>query len=83
MTLYLSNEDNELFTTTDAEEGYSTFSGQGGWDVAVISVRLPDIDSGYNLFKRIRTLRPEVPVICGCNSEDIYRGAGNSSSRPP
>ena len=73
MTLYLSNEDNELFTTTDAEEGYSTFSGQGGWDVAVISVRLPDIDSGYNLFRRIRTLRPEVPVICGCNSEDIYR----------
>ena len=73
MSLYLSNEENELFTTTDAEEGFAAFSGTAGWDVAVLSVRLPDIDSGYSLFKRIRTLRPEVPVICGCNSEDIYR----------
>lgn len=73
MSLYLSNEENELFTTTDAEEGFAAFSGTAGWEVAVLSVRLPDIDTGYNLFKRIRTLRPEVPVICGCNSEDIYR----------
>lgn len=73
MSLYLSNEENELFTTTDAEEGFAAFSGTAGWDVAVLSVRLPDIDTGYSLFKRIRALRPEVPVICGCNSEDIYR----------
>jgi serine phosphatase RsbU (regulator of sigma subunit) len=73
MSLYLTNDDNYLLTTTDPEEAFNAFSTEGGWEVMVLSVRLPDIDASHNLFRRCRTLRPEVPIICGCNPDDIYR----------
>jgi DNA-binding NtrC family response regulator len=73
MSLYLTNDDNYLLTTTDPEEAFNAFSGEGGWEVMVLSVRLPDIDASHNLFRKCRALRPEVPIICGCNPDDIYR----------
>ncbi len=73
MSMYLGAGDNEIIVATDKSHFNSVVKTNKGLSVVLLSTRYPDLEESFELFKETRVVRPEIPIVCGCNSEDIFR----------
>jgi serine phosphatase RsbU (regulator of sigma subunit) len=75
ISLYLSVEASEIVVTTEPEKLLAEVRRSGDWDVILMTTHMPDIDGSYAVFNRIRQLRPGCPIVCACESQDVFRMA--------
>jgi serine phosphatase RsbU (regulator of sigma subunit) len=75
ISLYLGVEATEIVVTDDPEKLIAEVKRSANWDVILITTKLPDFDGSYALFEMLRQLRPQIPVICACQSQDVFRMA--------
>lgn len=73
MTMYLGAGDNDITIATSKEHFSASLLSIKDLSVVLLSTRFPDLEASFELFKEIRALRPQTPIVCGCMSEDIYR----------
>jgi sigma-B regulation protein RsbU (phosphoserine phosphatase) len=72
IALYLNLAENHVAMTADAEEFLRHVKDER-WDVVLMTVNMPDVEKGYEIFARIRELQPECPVVGACQQQDVYR----------
>lgn len=72
LSLYLDVEENTLRITTAADD-LRAAAGEGGWDVVLMSLRLPDPETGFETFLEVRKLLPATPIVGVCDSEDTFQ----------
>lgn len=72
---YLASQGCEVSTLGEGSTALERIK-KGGYDLAIVELRLPDIN-GLELLKRIQTINPELPVviITGYGSEESAREA--------
>jgi len=71
--MYLGAGDNDITIATSKEHFSASLLSIKDLSVVLLSTRFPDLEASFELFKEIRALRPQTPIVCGCMSEDIYR----------
>ena len=71
LSLYLGILDNEVFTTTDPATLLKRAKGQM-WDVVLLSLNLPDMDSAFAIFQKLRQLLPECPIVGVCRPTEVF-----------
>ncbi|MFP6766023.1 MAG: fused response regulator/phosphatase, partial [Planctomycetaceae bacterium] len=69
---FLGVEHDVEFTTTGDDFLAAIDSGRT-FDVILMSINLPDIDSGYQLFQRVHERFPQAPILGACSPSDIFR----------
>ncbi len=73
ITMYLDIEENEV-TMTTAPEGFRAVIKSGEpFDIVLMTIELPDLDSGFELFELVREHYPDAPVVGACPPSDVYR----------
>jgi len=73
ISMYLGVDDNEVtMTTTPAEFRAAIESGQPV-DIVLMTIGLPDPESGFELFELVRDRHPGSPVVGACQSSDVFR----------
>ncbi len=73
VSMYLGLGDHELNVVLGEEELLAQVNSDEPWDVLFMAITLPDVEAGYETFKKIRRLRPNMPVVGACNNGDVYR----------
>ena len=73
MNLYLSAGENEVESCSQPEEFLEQLTKPVFWDVILLSVHFGGADRSFNLFSECRRLRAQVPIVCGCMPDDIFR----------
>ena len=71
LRLYLSLEDNETRVCSDPDE-FLVRAADGPWDVFLMAQNYPTDDDAFGNFLRLRDRRPEVPVVLGCRTGDMF-----------
>jgi serine phosphatase RsbU (regulator of sigma subunit) len=75
ISLYLGVEATEIVVTADPEKLISEARRSAAWDVILITTNLPNLEASFSLFEKLRQLRPQIPVVCACESQDVFRMA--------
>lgn len=73
ISMYLGIGDHETVVAIGSEQLSSRLHDNELWDVVFLSVTLPDVESGFQAFTRIRTLRPDLPIVGACFPAEVYR----------
>jgi sigma-B regulation protein RsbU (phosphoserine phosphatase) len=73
VSMYLGIGEHVAVVALDGEQLLATLCDNGPWDAVFLSIALPDIDTGFETFKRVRALRPELPIVGACLSAEVYR----------
>ncbi|MFN5289445.1 MAG: PP2C family protein-serine/threonine phosphatase [Planctomycetia bacterium] len=73
LSMYLGAGDNQITVAESQEHFTSVLSNGTALDVVLLSTRYPDLEIAFDLFRSVRKIRPEVPIVCGCKPDDIYR----------
>lgn len=73
LTMYLGAGDNQIIIAENQEHFVSILKDGSPLGVVLLSTRFPDLEIANDLFRDTRKYRPEVPVVCGCKPDDIYR----------
>lgn len=73
ISMYLGVDDNEVtMTTTPAEFRTALESGQP-FDILLMTIELPDAESGYELFELALERYPDSPIVGACQQSDVFR----------
>lgn len=71
--MYLDIEENEV-TMTTAPEGFRAVIKSGEpVDIVLMTIELPDLDSGFELFELVREHYPDAPVVGACPPAEVFR----------
>ena len=73
ISMYLGIDDNEVTSAIGADAFAAQIASGTAFDVVLMSIDMPDVDGGYFLFDQFRKLRPEVPVVGACRTEEVIR----------
>ena len=73
VSMYLSIGDHEVTVVHGADDLLASLDSGAPWDVVFLSITLPDADTGFETFKTIRRLWPDLPIVGACQSGDVYR----------
>jgi len=73
MRLYLNVDENAVVITTNHEQTLQLVESKQNWDAVLLTTSYPDADTAYEIFEKVRELRPECPVIAACQSDGVYR----------
>ena len=73
VSMYLSIGDHEVTVVHGADDLLASLDTGAPWDVVFLSITLPDADTGFETFKTIRRLWPDLPIVGACQSGDVYR----------
>ncbi|MSR32684.1 MAG: response regulator [Gemmataceae bacterium] len=73
IAMYLGAGENKVYLANDPVHFREIIQNGTLLDVVVLSTRYPDLDHAFDLFKQVRAVRPELPIMCGCKPDDIYR----------
>jgi len=69
LQLYLGLGDNTITVCEDADTLRKEL--EKSWDIAFLSMTMPTIDAGFDLFNYAREVRPEMPVLLGCRLDEM------------
>lgn len=73
ISMYLDIEENEL-TMTTAPEGFRAVIKSGEpFDIVLMTIELPDLEGGFELFELVREYYPDAPVVGACPPSDVFR----------
>jgi len=72
LSMYLGLGDHEVVVVLGADEVLAQL-GTAEWDVLFLSITLPTVEAGFELFKTIRQQCPAMPIVGACQSSDVYR----------
>ncbi len=73
MKLYLNVDENGVVVTTDPDQLLTLASSAQKFDVILVTSSHPDHDRAFEVFEKIRELRPETPLVAACQQDDVYR----------
>ena len=73
VSMYLGIGDHEVTVVHGADDLLASLNAGAPWDVVFLSITLPDADAGFETFKTIRRLWPDLPIVGACQSGDVYR----------
>ena len=73
ISMYLGIGEHEIVLVLGGEELITRLSGGEECDVVFLSITLPDVETGFDTFQKIRQLRPDLPVVGACDAADVYR----------
>lgn len=72
ISMYLGIEENELTMTTAADFRAAIESGQP-FDIVLMTIGVPDPETGFELFELVRERYPDSPVVGACPPSDVFR----------
>ncbi len=70
---YLGVDENQVVLCSTAESLVGEAKSGGPWDAVLISTELPDEDAGFEAFRKVQELLPEVPIVGAVPVNDVYR----------
>ncbi|HRX80449.1 MAG TPA: SpoIIE family protein phosphatase, partial [Pirellulaceae bacterium] len=70
--MYLGVDENEVTMTSPAGLGAILESGQP-IDIVLMSIELPDTDTGFGLFERVIERYPDTPIVGTCSQADVFQ----------
>jgi serine phosphatase RsbU (regulator of sigma subunit) len=73
MSMYLGIGDHDVHVVLGGDELLAQVGSVEPWDVLFLSITLPDIESGFETFRKVRRLRPDLPIVGACMASDVYR----------
>lgn len=73
ISMYLGIDDNEVTSVLGAEGLEQQIEKGLNYDIALMSIDLPDPDNGYTLFDRMKKMNPGLPVVGACGQESVIR----------
>ena len=71
--MYLGIGDHEVTVALGGEELASKLDSETPWDVLFLSITLPDVETGFETFKKIKRNWPDLPIVGACQTGDVYR----------
>jgi phosphoserine phosphatase RsbU/P len=73
--LILNVDDTEAVVTTSPTELLTAAHADDQWDVVLLAIGQPNVDASLDVFRSVRKLLPEVPVVGACAPNDVIRMA--------
>ena len=73
VSMYLASAEHDVEVLYNHDELLSQLDGETSWDIVLLSITLPDLETGFRTFQRIRQLRPELPVVGACLPGEVHR----------
>lgn len=73
ITLYLGIDENEVIVTTTKDQFLKKAFSEEYWDIILMTAAMPDIDTGYEIFTKLRKQRPDCPIVGACHQPDVFR----------
>ena len=73
ISMYLGIDDNEVTSVIGAEDLEQQIGAGLNYDIALMSIDLPDPDNGYTLFDQMKKTNPGVPIVGACRQEEVIR----------
>ncbi len=75
IALILSVDDTEAVVASTPLQLLSYAHAEDNWDVVLLAIGRPDIEASLELFRGVRKLLPEVPVVGACEPSEVIRMA--------
>jgi CheY-like chemotaxis protein len=73
ISVYLGVDGNEVTICTTPSEFRAAIESGPPADIVLMTIDLPDPDSGFELFELLRARHHELPVVGACQPADVYR----------
>ena len=73
ISLYLGVDGNDVTIITSPAEFRAAVESGPPADIALMTIDLPDPESGFKLFELLRERHPELPVVGACQPSDVFR----------
>lgn len=73
ISMYLGIGEHEVEIMLGSSALISKLHEGGDWDVLFLSITLPDVETAFDTFQEVRSLRPELPIVGACQSADVFR----------
>lgn len=73
ISLYLNAHEESAVLTLDHRELLRLAEDSDEWDVILMTTNLSDNETAFNTFMELRKIRPDIPIIGACHSEDVFR----------
>lgn len=75
IALILSVDETEAVVATTPMQLLTYAHTESNWDVILLAIGQPDIDASIELFRGVRKLLPEVPIVGACAPNEVIRMA--------
>ena len=72
ISMYLDIEENQLTMTTTPAEFREALESGAPADILLMTIGLPDPESGFELFELARERYPESPVVGACGASEVF-----------
>jgi len=72
MALYLDVEEDSVYIATSPEDLLAA-AARAVWDVVLLTLRLPTLDAGFEVFQKLRRIMPDCPVVGTCDPRDVIQ----------
>ncbi len=72
LQVYLGLGDHEISWAATPDELLALAEAQP-LDVVLMPITLPDVELGYQVFTKLRSLRPDTPVVGVCEPQEVFR----------
>ncbi len=73
IALYLNAQEQAAVIASDNQELIELANNSDEWDVILLTTKLPDSDTAFEVFQELRKIRPDCPIVGACHTEDVYR----------
>ncbi|GIX04855.1 MAG: hypothetical protein KatS3mg114_0724 [Planctomycetaceae bacterium] len=75
IALFLSVEQDEATLAADENDVLRLAETAGPFDVCLLALGTPDIEHSYQLFRKLRQVQPDLPIVGACQPSDVFRMA--------
>ncbi len=75
IALILSVDNTEAVVATTPTQFLTYAHAENNWDVVLLAIGRPNVDASLELFRSLRKLLPEVPVVGACDPTEVIRMA--------
>jgi serine phosphatase RsbU (regulator of sigma subunit) len=73
ISMYLGVDGNEVAMTTSPADFRAAIQSGKPADIVLMTIDLPDVETGFELFELLREHRPEAPVVGSCQPADVFK----------
>ena len=73
VSMYLGIDDNDVTPVPGVNEINLLLETGGVFDIILMPIDLPDPESGFDVFRRIRETFPGIPIVGACQPSDVFR----------
>ena len=73
IAMYLGIDDNEVTVAVGADDFKKQIEGETFFDIALMSINLPDSEGAYELFNHALRKRPDLSIVGACSTQEIIR----------